>query len=158
MQTNWKELTLDDVCLRITDGAHHSPKSVEQGLPMASVKDLTSFGINLESCRQISKEDFVKLVRLGCQPEVGDVLIAKDGNSALDTVCEVKKKKDVVLLSSVAVLRPNPEIVTSPFLRYYLDSETTRQYLKNGFVTGAAIPRVILKDFKRAKYLLNNLR
>lgn len=154
MQEDWTELTLNDVCLRITDGAHHSPKSVEKGLPMASVKDLTQFGINLESCRQISEEDFEKLVHLGCQPEGGDVLIAKDGNSALDTVCEVKKKQDVVLLSSIAILRPNLKKITSSFLRYYLDSDITRQYLKNGFITGAAIPRVILKDFKRAKIKL----
>jgi type I restriction enzyme S subunit len=36
MKHTWPEVTLNDVCTRITDGAHHSPKSVTQGLPMAS--------------------------------------------------------------------------------------------------------------------------
>ncbi len=146
----WFEATLNDVCVKITDGAHLSPKSVANGMPMASVKDLTSYGINIDSCRQITKEDYDKLVRQGCQPLEGDVLIAKDGATALDTVCVVKKTSEVVLLSSVAILRPDREKIDSLFLRYYLDSETTRSYMKGAYTTGAAIPRVVLKDFKLA--------
>ena len=146
----WFEATLNDVCVKITDGAHLSPKSVANGMPMASVKDLTSYGINIDSCRQITKEDYDKLVRQGCQPLEGDVLIAKDGATALDTVCVVKKTSEVVLLSSVAILRPDRAKIDSLFLRYYLDSETTRSYMKGAYTTGAAIPRVVLKDFKLA--------
>jgi len=121
---------------------------------MASVKDMTPHGLDLGTARHISEDDYQKLVRQGCQPEVGDVLIAKDGNSCLDTVCEVRKKEKVVLLSSVAILRPNPGKVTTSFLRLFLDADTTRRYLKGGFITGAAIPRVILKDFERARISL----
>jgi type I restriction enzyme S subunit len=146
----WDESTLGDVCVRITDGAHSSPPSVLDGRPMASVKDLTPYGIRLETCRRISSEDFENLVRQGCQPLKGDVLIAKDGATALDTVCEVKRNEEVVLLSSVAILRPNPTIINSSFLHYYLDASATRSYLKGTFISGAAIPRVVLKDLKRA--------
>lgn len=146
----WPEKTLDEVCLKITDGAHHSPKSVDVGLPMASVKDLTRFGLNLDTARRISTEDYQQLVRQGCQPLRGDVLIAKDGATALDTVCEIRTAVEAVLLSSVAILRPDPAEVTPSFLRYFLDSPTTRSSMKTAFTTGAAIPRVVLKDFKRA--------
>jgi type I restriction enzyme S subunit len=146
----WDESTLGEVCVRITDGAHSSPPSVLDGRPMASVKDLTPYGIRLETCRRISSEDFENLVRQGCQPLKGDVLIAKDGATALDTVCEVKRNEEVVLLSSVAILRPNPTIINSSFLHYYLDASATRSYLKGTFISGAAIPRVVLKDLKRA--------
>jgi len=57
---------------------------------------------------------------------------------------------DVVLLSSVAILSPNPSIINSSYLRYYLDSSVTRSYLKASFISGAAIPRIVLKDLKRA--------
>lgn len=155
--SQWRDVMLNDVCTRITDGAHLSPKSVEHGMPMASVKDLTSFGITIDSCRQIAREDYDKLIRQGCQPLEGDVLIAKDGASALDTVCVVRKTLDVVLLSSVAILRPNKAQIIPSFLRYYLDSETTRSYMKGAFTTGAAIPRVVLKDFKLARIKLPSL-
>jgi type I restriction enzyme S subunit len=152
--SHWRDVTLNDVCTRITDGAHLSPKSVEHGMPMASVKDLTSDGITIDSCRQIAREDYNELIRQDCQPLEGDVLIAKDGASALDTVCVVKKTLDVVLLSSVAILRPDKTKIFPSYLRYYLDSETTRSYMKSAFTTGAAIPRVVLKDFKLARIKL----
>jgi type I restriction enzyme S subunit len=154
MKDSWVELTLDDVCSKITDGSHHSPKSVNVGKPMGSVKDMTPFGLNLKTSRLISNGDFDKLVKQGCKPAVNDVLISKDGNSALDTVCRIRKPINAVLLSSVAILRPDTEVIEPEFLRLYLDAEPTRQYLKATSISGAAIPRVILKDFKRAKIRL----
>ena len=123
MSFEWPIKTLGEVCSKITDGAHHSPKSVAIGKPMASVKDLTRFGVDLSEARLISNEDFDFLVRQGCKPEIEDVLISKDGNSALDTVCNVKQPLDAVLLSSVAILRPNLLLITSDYLKYYLSSK-----------------------------------
>ena len=153
----WQTLTLADVCTVITDGAHQSPKTVPRGKPMASVKDLTRFGVDLTSARHIATEDFEALVKQGCKPHVGDVLIAKDGNSALDTVCTVDHPLDAVLLSSVAILRPDPKCLDSVFLKFYLSSPETIDYLKSNFISGAAIPRVVLRDFKRAEIRLPSL-
>lgn len=150
MANKWSTAPLGELCLKITDGAHSSPPSVEFGKKMASVKDLTRFGVELKDARHISESDFNFLVKQGCQPQVGDVLIAKDGNSALDTTCLVKKPLDAVLLSSVAILRPDPEKLVPEFLKQHLSSSRTIEYLKSEFISGAAIPRVILKDFKRA--------
>ena len=151
MSSEWQTLTLNDVCLKITDGAHQSPKSVDIGKPMASVKDLTRFGVDLSSARKISFDDFEVLVKQGCQPVIGDVLIAKDGNSALDTVCSVDTLLEAVLLSSVAILRPDPEVIDSHYLKHYLSSNDVIDYLKSNFISGAAIPRVVLRDFKKAE-------
>ncbi|UTE72810.1 restriction endonuclease subunit S [Rossellomorea marisflavi] len=139
---------LEDICEKITDGAHHSPKSVTEGYPMASVKDLTPFGIDFASCRLISSEDYAKLVGLGCQPEVNDILIAKDGNSCLETVMVQREKQEVVLLSSVAILRPNPLKVDPKYLSLYLSENRVIKDMKERLVSGSAIPRVILKAFR----------
>lgn len=155
MPNNWKTYKLGDVCSKITDGAHHSPKAVGiNGYPMPSVKDLTPFGLNLESSKKISELDYNKLVKQGCQPEVNDVVIAKDGNTALDTVCVIKKKVEAVLLSSVAILRPDLKFINPYFLKCYFSSPIILTYLKSRFISGAAIPRVILKDFKLAEITL----
>ena len=42
------KVRLETVCKKITDGSHYSPKSVIKGYPMASVKNLTYFDINIE--------------------------------------------------------------------------------------------------------------
>lgn len=157
MQSNLTHTTLGDVCIKITDGAHASPKSVPYGKPMASVKDLTRFGININSARHISLADYHALVKQGCRPSVGDVLIAKDGNTALDTVCSIKTNYEVVLLSSVAILKPDPSKIDSDFLKYYLSSQDVISYLKSTFISGAAIPRVILRAFKQAEIAIPNI-
>ena len=149
--TAWCEATLGDVCIKITDGAHQSPPSVANGLPMASVKDMTPYGINVDGTRRIAQVDFDKLVKQGCQPLQDDILIAKDGATALETVCHQKTQSDYVLLSSVAILRPNKDLIVPSFLNYYLKSPTTKNYIKTSFFGGAAIPRVILKHFNQAK-------
>lgn len=157
MAGEWRTKTLGEVCSTITDVAHQSPKTVQSGMPMASVKDLNFWGLDLDSARHISYEDYEALVRQGCKPLVGDVLIAKDGNSALDTVCVIEDPIDVVLLSSIAILRPDPDQIDSKYLKYYFMTPSVIDYLKTNFISGAAIPRVVLRDFKRAKISLPNL-
>lgn len=158
MSSEWPLIKLNELCLKITDGAHQSPKSVTTGKPMASVKDLTRFGVDLSNARLISEEDFTVLAKQGCKPEVGDVLIAKDGNSALDTVCSVDADLDAVLLSSVAILRPDKSKILTSYLKHYLSSVDVIDYLKSNFISGAAIPRVVLKDFKKADIRVPSLR
>lgn len=157
MSFEWRTLPLGELCIKITDGAHNSPKTALVGKPMASVKDLTRFGVDLSQARLISADEFALLVKQGCKPEVGDVLIAKDGNSALDTVCNVDYELDAVMLSSVAILRPNPSLLDSHYLKHYLSSPNVIDYLKSNFISGAAIPRVVLKDFKKAEIKLPSL-
>ena len=144
----WKELKLEELCISITDGAHSSPKSVEKGYPMASVKDMNYFEINLDTCRKISEEDYSKLVKARCKPEKNDILIAKDG-SYLKHVHVVKEEKEVVILSSIAILKPNIQKIYPEFLRYYLLSPMAKANLEAGYVSGSAIRRIVLKDFKR---------
>ncbi len=157
MRSDFRETNLGEVCEVITDGAHLSPKSVDQGLPMASVKDLFDWGIDTKTARLISEEDFNQLVRQGCQPKNDDVLIAKDGNSALDTVCIQRGVADYVLLSSVAILRPNKEVVIPDYLRFYLSAKNVIARYKEFLISGAAIPRVVLKAFRTAPILLPDL-
>jgi len=149
----WSIAALAQLCEKITDGAHQSPKSVAKGFPMASVKDMTNWEIDIPGCRHISPEDFESLVANGCQPQGGDVLLAKDGATCLDTACEYQQPEKIVLLSSVAILRPR-NIADAGFLHTWLGLESTKQYLKEGFVSGSAIPRVVLRDMKRAELVV----
>ncbi len=102
----WEAVRMEDVCVRITDGSHRSPKSIEVGKPMASVKDMHDWGINIATCRQIDESEYEELVRNDCKPRLNDVLIAKDG-SYLKHTFVVDEEKDIVVLSSIAILRPN---------------------------------------------------
>ncbi len=151
--TEWQNVKLEDVCIKITDGSHWSPKSQESGYPMASVKDMGESELDLSSCRKISKTDFEELVRQDCKPKVGDVLIAKDG-SYLKQIFDVKNEQDVVILSSIAIIRPNKQSVTPHFLKYVFKNPTFQEMVSNNYVSGAVIPRIVLKDFCKIPFSL----
>jgi type I restriction enzyme S subunit len=147
----WKVVSLEDVCTRITDGSHKSPKSVDVGVPMASVKDMHDFGLNLDSCRQISQEDFEELARNNSKVVANDILVAKDG-SYLKHTFVVEKDLDVALLSSIAILTPS-QVIKPHLLAYCLRSKVVKERMKQ-CVSGVAIPRIILKDFRKFKIIL----
>lgn len=115
---------------------------------MASVKDMHDWGINLEGCRKISHEDFGELVRTDCKPLKGDILIAKDGSYLKHTFL-VEQEVDLVLLSSIAILRPNGRLNSELFAIALRDDEVKAR-MKN-CVSGVAIPRIVLKDFRQFK-------
>lgn len=119
---------------------------------MASSKDMHAWGLNLDTCRHISREDFDQLVRNGCKPQKNDVLITKDGANYLKRIFVMREELELVLLSSVAILRPNKKI-NPHLLTAILSAPENKDRLKN-YVTGAAIPRIILSDFKQFQIVL----
>jgi type I restriction enzyme, S subunit len=149
--SGWAYEPLEEGCQRITDGSHWSPKTVHVGFPMASVKDMNNWGFDLRRCRKITSEDFENLVRNDCKPLVGDVLIAKDG-SYLKHCFWVQKPMEVVILSSIAILRPN-ELLKSSYLSLHLLDPQIKSRMA-GYVSGVALPRIILKDFRNFRILL----
>ena len=118
-------------------------------LPMASSKDMHDWGLTMETCRLISREDFDNLVCNDCKPMKNDILITKDGANYLKHIFVNRSERDVVLLSSIAVLRPNARI-NPHLLAAILSYPENKNRLKN-YVTGAAIPRIILKDALNAR-------
>jgi len=143
----WEEVRLGEVCSKVTDGAHHSPKSVDSGYPMYSVKDMKSTGFSKKTARLISKSDFLSLVKQNCKPEINDILIAKDG-SILKCCFVVKEEIRGVILSSIALLRPKLSTIQPEFIAQYFSQEFIKYFVGKALTSGSGVPRIILKDFK----------
>ena len=154
--SEWKETTLGEISLKITDGAHHSPKEFDCGKPMFSVKNMRDQGFDYNGVKTISDEDFVKLVNSGCQPQKDDILIAKDG-SVMKHVFRVKGDIDYVLLSSIAIVRPDKLKVNPSYLVYAIKDPSTTDLILNNFVGGSGVPRIVLKDFKKVDLTIPSL-
>ena len=141
--------TLDKVCIIITDGAHNSPKEDNKGkIPMLSVKDMTVCGFDYSQCKYISQSDYDSLKRNGCQPIKNDVLLAKDG-SYFKYAFVVEDTIEQAILSSIAILRPDISKILPVFLQYYLLTDRVFQLVKEEFITGMGLKRVILEDIKK---------
>jgi len=148
----WEIRSINDLCSTVTDGSHLSPSFVECGRPMASVKDMRTHGFDLSAIKTISDADFEALKKGDCRPLPNDVLIAKDG-SYLKHVFVWAEDYEVVVLSSIAILRPDLSAISPHFFAQVLKQDSTKSMM-SGYVTGSALPRIILNDFKKMKLLI----
>lgn len=146
--SEWKTYKLDRVCKKITDGTHFSPKEMPDGKRIiATVRDMSEYGFAIQNCKRISEEDYLDAVKNGCRPEKGDVLFSKDGTMGI--VQFFKGDVDLVLLSSIAILKPDIDIIDGEYLAYYLKNPQTNNFIKENFKSGSALPRIVLKDLKK---------
>jgi type I restriction enzyme S subunit len=136
--------SLESVCNLITDGSHFSPAPQAEGFPIVNAKDIPDGRINLDSCTRISQADWVALKKQNCAPIPDDVLLSKDGT--IGRVVHYKADLGVVVLSSIAILRPNNSI-DSRYLAQALCSDAFRGQLRV-LESGSALRRIILRDIK----------
>ena len=142
--------TINDLCKKITDGSHFSPEHEDSGeYQMYSVKDMEYNGFNNSNCKMIGKEMFMKLLKSDCRPLKNDILIAKDG-SYLKYAFNVKEDLNACILSSIAILRPNEKKINPDYFVYLMRSQSIKSAMAN-YVSGSALPRIILSDFKKMK-------
>ena len=51
----WSLIRLKEVCNRISDGTHFTPKYLNEGIPFISVKDIYDDKVHFNKCKYISK-------------------------------------------------------------------------------------------------------
>ncbi len=144
----WTVPSLKDVCTKITDGSHFSPKSTVEGYPYVTVRDIKNDKIDFENCLKISTDDFKNLTANDCRPLENDLLFSKDGT--VGKVSLVDYDFNFVVLSSIGILRTNTNVIIPKYLYYVLkSSEFLHQALNQK--KGVAIRRIILRDLKELK-------
>ena len=143
------ELPLENVCSTITDGSHFSPEDCPSShIPMLSVKDMNDGGLDYSSCKHVDEITYEELVKNGCEPLVNDLLIAKDG-SYFKCGVVVEEYRHQCVLSSIAILRPNLNLMIPLFMKHYLLSEEIVDYVGRCCISGTALKRVILKEMRK---------
>jgi type I restriction enzyme S subunit len=145
MKKGWVNHRLEEVCREITDGSHFSPKTADKGYPYVTVRDINDDMINFSNCKFITSSDYHQLLKNGCKPNKGDVLFSKDGT--VGKVSLIDYDKDFVVLSSLAIIRPDSNRIDSTFLKWILKSPAFLEEAV-GKKTGAAIRRIILRNLK----------
>lgn len=149
IRTGWEIRTLKTVCSYISDGSHFSPKIVDSGYPYITVGNVYDNEIHLENAMHISLEDFELLKRNGCQPQKGDVLLAKDGTVGRTAIVH---DEDVVVLSSLGIIRPL-EHLKPRFLKYVLDAEILQEQMKAD-MAGSALKRITIKKISNLRVVV----
>lgn len=149
---------LEDICIKITDGSHYSPiDDPTSSIPMLSVKDMEEFDFNYNNCKHISEKEYNKMLKNDCVPKLYDVLVAKDGSYLKEIFVNAKENKKAIL-SSIAIFRPNQDIVDPYFLCYLLKTPMILNYVKDNCVSGSALPRIILRAFKGIELMIPEIK
>jgi len=150
----WKVGTLGEVCNKITDGSHYSPKdNPNSNIPMLSVKDMQKYSFDYSKAKHIDEEEFAKMKSNDCVPLVNDILVAKDG-SYLKEIFICRNEIKQAILSSIAIFRANKSIIYPIVLLCVLKSPRTLKNVSENYVSGSALPRIVLKDFKRYNIII----
>ena len=138
---HWRITSLKRICQRIKDGSHFSPETTVDGFPYVTARDVHGKGIDYSQCRTVSEENFQNLVKTGCQPQSGDVLLVKDG-ATTGRVGMMTDDMPCVLLSSVAMLTPKDNVL-SEYLMWLIESEVLQFQIRKS-MAGSAMPRTTL--------------
>lgn len=138
--------TLGTVCEKISDGTHHSPAIQPNGVPYITAKHLKAYGLDFHADPwYVSVEDH-QTIYSRCDPKPNDVLYIKDG--ATTGLAAINNYDfEFSMLSSLALLRPNEELISACYLCHWLNNNEVREKLI-GEMAGAAIRRLTLSKIK----------
>lgn len=151
----WEIEKLSDVCVKITDGTHHSPESQSSGFPYVTAKHVKPFQLNFEAKPTFVNEKAHNEIYKRCNPEYGDVFYIKDG-ATTGIACINTFKEPVSMLSSLALLKLSNKL-NNQYLCHWLNHKGVKKRLINEFMSGAAIKRYTLRKIQSFKIVLPSL-
>jgi len=145
----WEWLPLEDICTKIQDGTHFSPKQGGNDFLYVTSKNIRFGTLDVSSAERISAAEHAKIVAR-CDVAKGDLLLTKDGantgNAALNTLNE-----PFSLLSSVAMLRFNSRRHAAGYFLHQILSHSGQQQIKEQ-MSGNAITRLTLLKIRNLKF------
>ena len=133
---NGKNIKLSDMA-KIYDGTHSTPNYQERGIPFISVENISNiYGSN----KFISEEDFRKYK---IKPEVNDVFMTRIGSIGKCSVFD--KQTDLAYYVSLALIRPDINIILPKYLKYVIESKIGKDELYKRTLVHA-VPIKVNKD------------
>ena len=113
----WEKRTLNDVCIKITDGEHGTVKRLDSGKLYLMARNVRHDSLEMDEVSYISQEDHERIYKR-CNPEAGDLLLVCVG-ATIGRCCLVPFNfEDFSLARSVALIKPNNKL-NSLFLLYH---------------------------------------
>lgn len=145
-EKRWDVKRLKDVCTKITDGTHNSPKSFDNGDYMyITAKNIKKDGFDFSNISYLSSEQH-SIIYSRCNPVMGDILYIKDGATTGIAMINTLKE-EFSLLSSVALLKTNNSLINNRYLRDTLNTSSMYINIRKN-MGGAAITRLTLKKIE----------
>ena len=132
MREEWQKTIMLEACDLITCGVAARPKYVDVGVPFLSAKNVKEGKIIYESFNCITEENHQELTKKN-KPLVGDILYTRVGSYGEAAVIEEDIEFSVFV--SLTLIKPKKELLSSYFLKYYLNSHEVKTLAKNSITS-----------------------
>ncbi|HSO81162.1 restriction endonuclease subunit S [Thiocapsa sp.] len=133
---HWDVAQLRRRCV-ILDCMHRTVSFVDDGIPLASIREVHGFEVDLSNAKQTTEEEYLGLIEGGRRPRIGDIIYSRNATvgdaSIVATAERFAMGQDVCLLRSEA---QDPK-----YLLLLLRSEPLKQQVES-FVVGATFRRI----------------
>ena len=140
----WVTSTLKDECYKITDGTHQTPQYYPSGYIFLSSKNVTSRKIDWEDVKFIDESQH-QLMYKRVAPQVGDILLAKNGTTGVAAMVD----RDVIfdIYVSLALLRSRGN-VTPEYLLAFVNSPIAKEQFDKRLI-GMGVPNLHLGEINQ---------
>ncbi|MBQ7293785.1 MAG: restriction endonuclease subunit S, partial [Clostridia bacterium] len=132
-----KYYTLNSIC-NVYDGTHQTPQYTESGIKFASVENIAD---PYATEKYISVSDYEKYK---IKPQRNDLLMTRIGSIGVCTVLE--SDEPLAYYVSLALLRPNNEVLNSRYLKYAIESLHCRKELRKRTLVNAVPIKINMGD------------
>ena len=129
--------TLNTIC-NIFDGTHQTPKYTDSGIKFASVENISN---PYATEKHISVSDYEKYK---IKPQRNDLLMTRIGSIGVCAVIE--SDEPLAYYVSLALLRPNQEVLNSRYLKYAMESLHCRKELRKRTLVNAVPIKINMGD------------
>ena len=142
-ENGWTSKTLSEVCEKITDGTHQTPKYFNDGVIFLSSKNVTSGKVDWQNVKFIDEKQHLEMHKR-VAPRIGDILLAKNGTTGVAAMVD----RDVVfdIYVSLAHLR-SLGAVSPEYLLHFVNSPIAKEQF-NKRLKGTGVPNLHLKEIR----------
>jgi type I restriction enzyme S subunit len=143
---DWEVMIAEDICNKITDGTHETPKPVEKGYFLVTSKHIKNGNIDFSDAYFISENDFLEINKRS-KVDVGDVLFSMIGTVGMTAI--VKKEYPPFAIKNVGLFKTEGNSTLAFWLYYYFQSIFAQRYINDNLkgTTQKYIPLYALRKF-----------
>ncbi|MBP7902130.1 MAG: restriction endonuclease subunit S [Spirochaetes bacterium] len=132
---NWEWVRLGDICLKVSDGFHHSAKKITQGIKYISATHINNGWIDWNSGLFVSEKEYYELLKK-TDLKAGDILIVNRGAGCGDAA--IINTDEKFCFQNAAIIGFPQDLIFGFYLLKYIHK--SKGYFLEKFIQGGAQP------------------
>ncbi len=130
----------------VTDCKHVTADFVDDGVPVASIRDVQARFVDLRNAKQTTDDYYAQLIEGGREPTPGDLIFSR--NATVGEVAEVSDQHPAFAMGQdVCLLRRQDPSASSAYLYHVIRSQIVREQLAVAMI-GSTFKRVNVEEIR----------